>query len=55
MTEGYQFLDNGNIKLKNLCRDVLHLGESSKKLLLDNYVDFLYHFLEFIEPYQNVV
>ena len=50
-TERYQFLDNGNIKLENLYRDGLHLGESGKKLLLDNYVNFLYHFLDFIEPY----
>ena len=55
MTEGYQFSDNGNIKLKNLCRDVLHLGKSGKNVLSDNYLNFLYHFLEFIEPYQNVV
>ena len=47
-TEGYQFLDNGNIKLENLCRDGLHLGESGKNLLLYNYVNFLYHFLDFI-------
>ena len=53
--EGYQFLDNGNIKLENLCRDGLHLGESVKNLLLDNYVNFSYHFLDFIEPYQTVV
>ena len=55
MTEGYRFLDNGNIKLKNLRRDGLHLGESGKNLLLDNYVHFSYQFLEFIEPYQTVV
>ena len=55
MTEGYQFLDNGNIKLENLCRDRLRLGESGKNLLLDNYVNFLYQFLDFIEPYQTVV
>ena len=54
-TEGYQFLDNGNIKLENLCRDGLHLGESVKNLLLDNYVNFSYHFLDFIEPYQTAV
>ena len=29
-TEGYQFLDNGSIKLEHLCRDELHLGESGK-------------------------
>ena len=52
-TKGYQFLDNQNIKLDNLCRD--GLGESGKKLLLDNYVNFLYHFLDFIEPYQTVI
>ena len=55
MTEGYQFLGNGNIKLENLCRDRLHLGESDKNLPLDNYVNFLYHFLDFIESYQTVV
>ena len=54
-TKGYQFLDNGNIKLDNLCRDGLHLGDSGKKLLLDNYDNSLYHFLDFIEPYQTVV
>ena len=54
-TEGYQFLDNGSIKLENLCREGLHLGESGKNLLLDNCVDFLYHFLDFIESYQTVV
>ena len=54
-TKGYQFLDNGNIKLDNLCRDGLHLDENGKNLLLDNYVNFLYHFLDFIEPYQTVV
>ena len=54
-TKGYQFLDNGNMKLDNLCRDGLNLGESGKKLLFDNYVDFLYHFLDFIEPYHTVV
>ena len=54
-TKGYQFLGNGNIKLDNLCTDGLHLGESGKNLLLDNYVDFLYHFLDFIESYQTVV
>ena len=26
-TKGYQFLGKGNIKLDNLCRDGLHLGE----------------------------
>ena len=54
-TEGYQFLDNRSIKLENLCREGLHLGESGKNLLLDNCVDFLYHFLDFIESYQTVV
>ena len=54
-TKGYQFLDNGNMKLDNLCRDGLNLGESGKKLPFDNYVDFLYHFLDFIEPYHTVV
>ena len=54
-TEGYQFLDIWNIKLENLCRDGLHLGESGENLLLDNYVNFLYHFLDFIEPHQTVV
>ena len=54
-TEGYQFLDNENIKLENLCRDGMHLRESGKNLLLGNYVNFLYHFLDFIEPYQTVV
>ena len=54
MTEGYQFLDNGSIKLENLCRDDLHLGKSCKNLLLDNYVNFLYHFLDFIKLYQRV-
>ena len=54
-TKGYHFLDNGNIKLDNLCRDGIHLGESGKKLLLDNYINFLYHFLDFIEPYQTVL
>ena len=49
------FLDNGNIKLDNLYRDGLRLGASGKKLLLDNYANFLYHFLDFIEPYQTVV
>ena len=53
MTKGYQFLDNENIKLDNSCRD--GLGESGEKLLLDNYVNFLYHFLDFIEPYQTVI
>ena len=43
------------MKLDNLCRDGLNLGESGKKLLFDNYVDFLYHFLDFIEPYHTVV
>ena len=46
-TERYQFLDNGSIKLENLCRDGLHLGEGGKNLLLDNYVNFLCHFLDF--------
>ena len=41
-TKGCQFLDNGNIKLDNLCRNGLHLGESGKKLLLDNYVNFFH-------------
>ena len=41
MTERYHFLDNGNIKLEDLCRDGLHLGESGKNLLLDNYVNIL--------------
>ena len=39
-TKGCQFLDNGNIKLDNLCRNGLQLGESGKKLLLDNNVNF---------------
>ena len=45
-TERYhQFLDNWNIKVDNLCRDGLHLGESSKNLLLENYVkNFLLDF-----------
>ena len=30
MTEEHQFLDNGNIKLENLCRDGLHIVESGK-------------------------
>ena len=54
-TKVYQFLDNANIKLDDLCRDGLHLGESGKNLLLNNYVNFFYHFLDFIEPYQTVV
>ena len=54
-TKEYQFLDNGDIKLENLCRNGLHLGESGKNLLLDNYVSFLYHFLGFIEPDQTVL
>ena len=54
-TKVYQFLDNTNIKLDNLCKDGLHLGESGKNLLLNNYVNFFYHFLGFIEPYQTVV
>ena len=41
-TKGCQFLDNGNIKLDNLCRNGLHLGESGKKFLLDNYVNFFH-------------
>ena len=41
-TKGCQFLDNGNIKLYNLRRNGLHLGESGKKLLLDNYVNFFH-------------
>ena len=41
-TKGCQFLDNGNIKLDNLCRNGLHLGASGKKLLLDNYVNFFH-------------
>ena len=49
------FLDNGNIELDNLYRDGLRLGARGKKLLLDNYANFLYHFLDFIEPYQTVV
>ena len=55
MTKGYQFLDNENIKLDNLSRDGLQLGESGKKLLLGHYVNFLYHFVDFIEPYQTVI
>ena len=54
-TKGYQFLDNENIKLDNSCRDGLHLVESGKIFFLDNYVNFLYHFLDFIEPYRIVV
>ena len=53
--KGYQSLDNGNIKLANFWRDGLHLDKSGKNLLLDNYVNFLYHCLDFIEPYQTVV
>ena len=41
-TKGCQFLDNGNIKLDNLCRNGLQLGESGKKLLLDNNVNFFH-------------
>ena len=41
-TKGCQFLDNGNIKLDNLCRNGLHLGESGKKFLLDNYFNFFH-------------
>ena len=37
MTEEYQFLDNGNIKLEYLCRNGLHPVESGKNLRLDNY------------------
>ena len=33
----------------------LHLGGNGKNLLLDNYVKFLYHFLDFIQPYQTAV
>ena len=55
MTKGYQFLDNENIKLDNLSRDGLQLGESGKKLFLGHYVNFLYHFVDFIEPYQTVI
>ena len=49
------FLENGNIKLDNLYRNGLHLRANGKKLLLDNYANFLNHFLDFIEPYQTVV
>ena len=42
-THGYQFLCNGNIILENVCRDGLHLTESGKNLLLENYAHFLYH------------
>ena len=41
--------------LDNLWIDGLHLHESSKNVLLDNYVNFLHHFLDFIQPYQTVV
>ena len=51
----YGHINPGNIKLDNLCRDGLHLGESGKKLLLDNSVKFLYIFLDLIEPYQTLV
>ena len=54
-TKGYPSLDNGNINLDTLCRGGLHLGGSDKKLVLDNYFNFLYHFLDFIEPYETVV
>ena len=55
MTKGYPSSDNGNIKLDTLCRYGLHLGGSGKKLVLDNCFNFLYHFLDFIEPYETVV
>ena len=48
-TKGCQFLDNGNIKLDNLCRNGLHLGESGKKLLLDNYVNFFHIIFQILQ------
>ena len=52
-TEGYQFLDNGNIKLENLCRDGLRLGESGKNLLLDNYVNYFVSIFRFYRTVSN--
>ena len=48
-TKGCQFLDNGNIKLDNLCRNGLHLGESGKKFLLDNYVNFFHIIFQILQ------
>lgn len=45
------FLNNGNTKLENFSRDGPHLGENGKNINLDNYVNFLYQFLDFIVPY----
>lgn len=45
------FLNNGNTKLENFSREGPHLGENSKNIILNNYVNFLYQFLDFIVPY----
>lgn len=45
------FLNNGNTKLENFSREGPHLGENSKNIILNNYVNFLYQFLDFIVQY----
>ena len=38
---GICYVDNGNIRMKHLCKDGLHLVESGKVILANNFLSYL--------------
>ena len=43
--QNYKFIKNSNIPVEHLCKDGLHLDLNGKKLLFENYFNFLGDFL----------
>ena len=48
-TPDYDYIDNANITLNEVCRDGLHLSGKGKYVLINNYLDKVLNFLEVVQ------
>ena len=54
---GFEFIDNMAVLEINLWTDGIHVLENGKRIVVNNFIDSLYYFLEFINSvssYLNV-
>ena len=52
--EGYRFINNGNITGRHLFKDGLHLLESGKCVLANNFISSLDYFLSRYKYHPNI-
>ena len=48
-TSDYDYIDNANITLNQVCRNGLHLSGKGKYVLINNYLDNVLNFLEVVQ------